>query len=116
MAAADFFRVTVRGRQTHGSTPWAGVDPVTAAAVRGDGAADGGEPADQPHRRPAVVTVGALNGGVRNNIIPDSAVMVGTIRTFDPEQRRQLHGAAAGARFDMAVQAQGATARSTSRR
>jgi amidohydrolase len=59
---------------------------------------------------PAVVTVGALNGGVRNNIIPDSAVMVGTIRTFDPEQRRQLH-AQLRRTVDMAVQAQGATAR-----
>jgi amidohydrolase len=110
MAAADFFRVTVRGRQTHGSTPWAGIDPVTAASYAVTALQTVVSRQTNLTVGPAVVTVGALNAGVRNNIIPDSAVLLGTIRTFDPEQRRLLH-AQLRRTVDMAVQAQGATAK-----
>ncbi len=109
MAASDFFRVVVRGRQTHGSTPWSGVDPVVAASYAVTALQTVVSRQLNLTAGPAVVTVGAFNGGVRNNIIPDSAVLVGTIRTFDPAMRRELH-ARLRRTVDLAVQAQGATA------
>ena len=87
MASSDNWKVVVRGRQTHGAVPWGGVDPVVA------GAAILTELQSVVSRRldlstgPAVITAGFFNGGVRENIIPDSAVMGGTIRTFAPATR-----------------------------
>ena len=109
MAAADFFRVVVRGRQTHGSAPWSGVDPVVAAAYAVTALQTVVSRQMNLTVGPAVVTVGALNAGVRNNIIPDSAVMVGTIRTFDPAMRQEIHERVRRT-IEMAAQAQGATA------
>ncbi len=109
MAAADFFRVVVRGQQTHGATPWSGTDPVVAAAYAVTALQTVVSRQLDLTAGPAVVTVGAFNGGVRNNIIPDSAVLVGTIRTFDPAMRRELHARLRRA-VDLAVRAQGATA------
>ena len=109
MAAADFFRVVVRGRQTHGSTPWAGVDPVTAASYVVAGLQTVVSRQADLTVGPAVVTVGALNAGVRNNIIPDSAVLLGTIRTFDPAMRREVH-ARVRRTAELVAQSQGATA------
>lgn len=109
MAAADFFRVVVHGRQTHGSAPWAGVDPVVAASYAVTAMQTLVSRQLNLTVGPAVVTVGALNAGVRNNIIPDSAVLIGTLRTFDPAMRRELHERLRRT-VDLAVQAQGATA------
>jgi amidohydrolase len=90
MAAADFFSVTVRGKQTHGATPWAGVDPVVVGSQIVQGLQTVVSRQTDLTLAPAVVTVGAFNAGVRNNIIPDSAVLLGTIRTFDPAMRRDV--------------------------
>jgi amidohydrolase len=90
MAAADFFSVTVRGRQVHGATPWAGVDPVVVGAQIVQGLQTIVSRQSDLTLAPVVVTVGAFNAGVRNNIVPDSAVMLGTIRTFDPAVRRDV--------------------------
>ena len=109
MAAADFFRVTVRGKQTHGSTPWNGVDPVVAASSIVVGLQTIVSRQMNLTVGPAVVTVGSLVGGVRNNIIPDSAVMVGTIRTFDPAMRTDIH-ARVRKTAELIAQSQGATA------
>ena len=109
MAAADFFRVVIRGRQTHGSAPWSGVDPVVAAAYAVTALQTVVSRQMNLTVGPSVVTVGALNAGVRNNIIPDSAVMIGTIRTFDPAQRRDIHERIRRT-VELAAQAQGATA------
>ncbi len=109
MAAADFFRVVVRGRQTHGSAPWSGVDPVVAASYAVTALQTVVSRQMNLTVGPAVVTVGALNAGVRNNIIPDSAVMIGTIRTFDPAMRREIHDRVRRT-VELAAQAQGATA------
>ena len=84
MAASARFDVTVHGRQTHGAMPWAGVDPIVV------GAAIVTELQTIVSRRvditaaPAVVTVGSFNAGVRNNIVPEEALLSCTIRTFDP--------------------------------
>lgn len=91
MAAADDLDITVTGKQTHGSSPWLGVDPVYAAAQMVT-ALQGipGRHLDIT-RGPAVITVGSFQGGVRGNIIPDQARLLGTIRTFDAGERERLH-------------------------
>jgi len=91
MAAADFFTVTVRGRQVHGATPWAGVDPVVVGAQIVGGLQTIVSRQMDLTTGPVVVTVGSFQGGIRNNIIPDSVVMLGTIRTFDPAMRKDVH-------------------------
>ena len=90
MAASDRFKLVIKGRQTHGSRPWGGVDPiVTAAQIVLSLQTIVSRQVDIT-RYPAVVSVGAIKGGIRNNIIPDSVEMVGTFRTFDPSVRAQV--------------------------
>jgi amidohydrolase len=91
MAAADGLRIVVHGRQTHGALPWAGVDPIVVAAQIVLGLQTITSRQVDIATAPAIVTVGAIQGGVRNNIIPDSVVMIGTIRTFDPAVQRDVH-------------------------
>jgi amidohydrolase len=90
MASSDTLAITVRGRQTHAAYPWLGVDPIAAAAriVTAIQAI----PARQVDTRiPAVVSIGAIHGGVRHNIIPEKVELLGTIRSLDAEQRTALH-------------------------
>ena len=89
MAASDTFRLVVNGRQTHGSRPWGGVDPIVASAQVLNGMQTIVSRQTDITRYPAVVTVGAIKGGIRFNIIPDSVEMMGTIRTFDAGVRDQ---------------------------
>ena len=91
MAAADFFAVTVRGLQAHGASPWRGVDPIVAASQVVTALQTVVSRSSDLTNSPVVVTVGSFQGGVRNNIIPDSVVLLGTIRTFDPAMRREVH-------------------------
>ena len=92
MAASDFFSVKVTGRQTHGSRPWGGVDPIVAGAdVIGTLQSVVSRRTDVS-ALPAVVTIGSIHGGIRNNIIPDEVSMLGTLRTFDDAQRRRIIG------------------------
>ena len=91
MAAADRFEIIVEGRQTHGSTPWQGVDPVVAAAHVITALQTIVSRDVELVKEPAVVTVGQVEAGVRNNIIPDRARLVGTIRTFDEGMRAEIH-------------------------
>ena len=90
MAASDRFRIIVRGRQTHGAMPWAGIDPIPVAAriVLAIEALPG---RDIDVTTPSIVTVGAIHGGVRNNIIPDQVELIGTIRTLEEAARTALH-------------------------
>lgn len=90
MAASDRFSVTVNGRQTHGSAPWNGVDPIVAAADLIGSAQTIVSRRANLAKQPAVLTFGAIKGGIRYNIIPDSVEMVGTIRTFDADMRQQV--------------------------
>jgi amidohydrolase len=91
MAASDTWRMVVHGRQTHGAYPWGGVDPIVTASQIVVGLQTIVSRQSNLTRAPAVVTVGQFNGGVRSNIIPDSVVMVGTIRTLDPDMRTDVH-------------------------
>ena len=91
MAAADGLEITIIGEQTHGSSPWLGVDPIYVAAQVAT--ALQGIPSRHLDvtNSPAVITIGSIHGGVRGNIIPDRVEMSGTIRTFDPGIREELH-------------------------
>jgi amidohydrolase len=91
MAGSDRFEIQVQGVQTHGSRPWGGVDPILASARIIEGLQSLVARRLDLTLAPAVVSVGAIKGGIRYNIIPDRVEMVGTIRTFDPGMRAQLH-------------------------
>lgn len=89
MAASDWLEVTVRGQGAHGSTPYLGRDPISAAA----------EIVSSLHalvtRRfnvfdPVVITVGSLHGGTARNIIPDEARFLATVRTFSDAARARV--------------------------
>ena len=86
-SASDGFRIIVRGKQTHGARPWAGVDPLVIGASILTALQTIVSRETDVMREPTVVTVGAFKGGVRNNIVPDSAEMQGTLRTFSERQR-----------------------------
>ena len=90
LAASNEFKLTVRGRQTHGAAPWAGVDPIVVGSQIVMGLQTIVSRQIDITSVPAIVTVGAFNGGIRTNIIPDSVVMIGTIRTFDATQRQTI--------------------------
>lgn len=91
MASSDRFSITVHGRQTHGAAPWLGVDPIVTSAQVVLGLQTIVSRGLDIAREPAVVTVGMIKGGVRENIIPDSVEMKGTIRTFDEGMRDDVH-------------------------
>lgn len=113
-AASNTFELKIRGRQTHGARPWAGVDPITVAAQI--------IPALQMivsrqvdlTQAPVVLSIGSIHGGVRHNIIPEEVEMLGTLRTFDPvvrddvlqRMRRTIEGiaGASGATAELTVQ------------
>jgi amidohydrolase len=89
MASSDTFRITVHGRQSHGATPWLGIDPiVTAAQIVTNAQVIVSRQLDI-NKEPAVLTFGIFDGGQRFNIVPDSAHLEGTIRAFDEDMRVQ---------------------------
>ncbi len=90
MAGSDFFRIVVTGRPSHGSRPWAGIDPIATSAQIINSLQNIVSRQLDITALPAVVTVGAINGGVRHNIIPESVEMLGTIRTFSPSMRQDV--------------------------
>ncbi len=91
MASSDKLKITVHGRQTHGAAPWLGVDPIVTAAQVVLGLQTVVSRTIDLTQEPAVVTIGMIRGGVRENIIPDSVEMRGTIRTFNEEMRDEIH-------------------------
>ena len=91
MASSDKLKITVHGKQTHGAAPWLGVDPIVTAAQVILGLQTVISRGTDIAREPAVVTIGMIRGGMRENIIPDSVEMRGTIRAFDEEMRDEIH-------------------------
>ena len=89
MASSDTFRIVVHGRQSHGATPWKGIDPiVTAAEIVTSAQAIVSRQLDI-NSNPAVVPFGILNAGQRFNIVPETAELQGTVRAFDEPMRKQ---------------------------
>jgi amidohydrolase len=113
MAAADNLKIVVTGRQTHGSQPWGGVDPVVVAAQIVQALQLIPSRQLDVTKAPSVITVGTIHGGLRHNIIPDTVEMTGTIRNFDEGIRNDAHSrirrtaeqiaASAGARADVTI-------------
>jgi amidohydrolase len=91
MAASDRFVITVKGKQTHGSQPWAGVDPITVSAQIIMGLQTIVSRQTELTKEAAVISVGKFTSGVRSNIIPEEAEMIGTIRTLDTTMQRIIH-------------------------
>ncbi|MFX9069561.1 peptidase dimerization domain-containing protein, partial [Acinetobacter baumannii] len=87
----DRFSIDVKGTQTHGAMPWLGIDPIVTSAQIIMGLQTVPSRQVDVTKSPAVVTVGAINGGNRENIIPDSVRMIGTIRTFNEEVQNKTH-------------------------
>ena len=91
MASSDRIRVTVTGRQTHGALPWRGVDPIVISSQIVLGLQTIVSRQVDVSLEPAVVSIGAIKGGVRDNIIPDTVEMLGTVRTFNEDMRADIH-------------------------
>ena len=91
MASAQRFDIHIQGKQTHGARPWAGVDPIVVGAQIINGLQTIVSRQIDITQHPAVVTVGSFAAGVRNNIVPESAKLTGTIRTFDANVRNSIH-------------------------
>ncbi|MEQ8904465.1 amidohydrolase [Ekhidna sp.] len=90
MAAVNSMRIDIKGKQAHGSAPWDGVDPVVTAAQMINNFQTIISRNMQLTEAPAVLTIGAIHGGVRYNIIPEDLYMLGTIRTLDADMRTQI--------------------------
>ena len=113
LAAVDSFKITVHGKQTHGAYPWLGVDPIVVAAQIILGLQTIPSRQVDASLAPSIVTVGAIHGGVRNNIIPDTVEMIGTIRSLDEKMRSDIHArikrtaediaSSGGAKADVAI-------------
>ena len=91
MASSDRIRVTVTGRQTHGALPWRGVDPIVISSQIVLGLQTIISRQVDVSLEPAVVSIGAIKGGVRDNIIPETVEMLGTVRTFNEDMRADIH-------------------------
>ncbi len=91
MAAVDRLEITVTGSQTHGAYPWDGIDPIVVSAQIIMGLQTIVSRQMKLIQQPAVVTVGMIQGGVRNNIIPEEVRMIGTIRTLDNDMQDLIH-------------------------
>ena len=91
MAASDWFKIKVKGKQTHGSQPWSGIDPVVVSAQIINGLQTIISRQTELTKNAAVISVSVINGGVRSNIIPEEVTMLGTIRTLDTGMQRMIH-------------------------
>lgn len=109
MASSDWFKIKVKGKQTHGASPWQGVDPIVTASQIIMGLQTIVSRNAPINESAAVVTVGQITGGVRSNIIPEEVNMNGTIRTLDPAVQDMIHARMAQIATNIA-QSAGATA------
>ncbi|MEP7128478.1 MAG: amidohydrolase, partial [Chitinophagales bacterium] len=91
MAAADILIIKVKGKGSHGSQPWAGIDPIMVSAQIIEGLQTIVSRQEDLTNAPVVKTIGKINGGVRNNIISEEVMMEGTIRTLDSAMQIDVH-------------------------
>lgn len=87
MAASQSFEITVKGKQTHGSMPWGGIDPIMAAVKIIDGLQTIISRESPLTKEGAVLSIGKITSGVRSNIIPEEATIIGTLRTLDKDMQ-----------------------------
>lgn len=91
MASSDWFSIKVKGKGSHGSQPWKGIDPIQVSAQIIEGLQSIVSRQSELTKAPVVITVGKIHGGVRNNIISEECVMDGTIRTLDNNMQKEVH-------------------------
>lgn len=91
MASSDWFTIKVKGKQSHGSQPWSGIDPIVVSAQIINGLQTIVSRQSELTKAPVVITVGKINSGVRPNIIPEDLIMEGTIRTLDASMQKDVH-------------------------
>lgn len=91
MASSDWFHIVVKGKGSHGSQPWKGIDPIQVSAQIIEGLQNVVSRQMELTKAPVVITVGKIHSGVRNNIIPEECVMDGTIRTLDSKMQTEVH-------------------------
>jgi len=90
MAAVTSIKIVVKGKSSHGALPWSGIDPIVISAQIINNLQTIVSRNVNITENPAIVTIGAINGGNRENIIPDSVVMLGTLRSFTPDDKKLL--------------------------
>jgi len=90
MASANRFEIKIKGKQTHGSMPWGGIDPITVGAQVVQGLNNIISRQTPLTKEAAVISVGKFEAGVRNNIIPEEATLIGTIRTLDMDMQKVI--------------------------
>lgn len=90
MASSDWFTIKVKGKGSHGSQPWLGVDPISISAQITEALQTIVGRQMELVKAPVIITVGKIHGGVRNNIIPDDCIMEGTIRTLDSKMQQDV--------------------------
>ena len=112
MASSDWFHIVVKGKGSHGSQPWKGVDPIQISAQIIEGLQTIVSRQSELTKAPVVITVGKIQGGVRSNIIPEECVMDGTIRTLDNAMQKEVHAKIKWTAMKIA-EASGATAEVT---
>ncbi len=91
MASSDWFSIKIKGKQTHGAYPWLGVDPIVVASQIIQGLQTIVSRQSELTKAPVVITVGKINAGVRENIVPEELMMAGTIRTLDSAMQKEVH-------------------------
>ncbi len=91
MASSDRFTITIKGKQTHGGYPWNGIDPIVTGAQIIMGLQTVVSRMTPLTESAAVITVGMFQAGLRENIIPEEAKMMGTIRCLDPQIQKEVH-------------------------
>jgi len=91
MAASDWFSIKVKGTQSHGAAPWMGIDPIVVSAQIILGLQTIVSRQTELTKEAAVITIGRINAGIRENIIPEEAFMAGTIRTLDDGMQEKIH-------------------------
>jgi len=91
MASSDWFSIKVKGKGTHGSQPWLGIDPIAISAQIIQGLQTIVSRQSDLTKAPVVISVGKIEAGVRSNIIPEECIMNGTIRTLDSKMQKEVH-------------------------
>ena len=91
MAASQSFEIVVKGKQSHGSTPWTGIDPIMASVKIIDGLQTIISRESKLTDEAAVLSIGKIQSGVRSNIIPEEALIIGTLRTLDYDMQKMIN-------------------------
>jgi len=90
MAGADDIKITVKGRQAHGASPWSSVDPIVTSAQIINNLQTVVSRNLNVTENAGVVTIGSIHSGIRFNIIPEQAEMMGTIRYLSSEDYKLM--------------------------